>query len=112
MAILKNLEVLRLGHPGVEAVVYLDLGSGTVLGKTSAINQPQEEFDALSATASGLIGGATGETDEAVRLGPMDALIIRRSPVSPSEAVCVVCAPDADVLSVLNHVTAALDANG
>jgi len=112
MAILKNLEALRLGHPGVEAIAYVDLGSGTVLGKTSAINQPQEEFDALSADASGIIGGPNGEADEAVRLQSTEALIVRRAPLAPSEAVCVVCSPDVDVLSVLNHVTVALEANG
>ncbi|MEM9342582.1 MAG: hypothetical protein AAGA87_06015 [Pseudomonadota bacterium] len=111
MAILKNLEALRLGHPGIEAIAYVDLGSETVLGKTSAINEPQEEFDALSATASEIIGGATGEADEAVRLQATKSLIIRRAPLAPSEAVCVVCAPDIDVLSVLNHVTVALEAN-
>ena len=109
MAILENLEVLRAGLPSVETVAYMDMRSGTVLGKSAALDEPQERLDALCALASDVLGGASGETDEAVLMKATEALILRRAPGAPAEALCLVCAPDADISKVLDGARRALD---
>lgn len=112
MAILRNLEELRQAIAAVETVTYMDLGSGTVLGRSSAVDLPQERYDRLAALASEILGGAGGETDEAVLLKPGEALVARRSDRAPAEALCLVCAPDADVGLILDGARRALDGQG
>lgn len=109
MAILENLQSLRTGAPAVETVAYVDLRSGTVLGRSMALDLPQERFDALAAVASDLLGGAAGETDEAVLLRETEALVLCRSKSAPTEALCLSCAPDADLTGVLDAAHAALE---
>ena len=101
MALQQDLQRLREQQHGVEAVAYVDMGSSTVLGKSSAIDDAQERFDLLCKTASVLLAGASGEADEAVRLSATEALIVCRSADDPEEALCIVCAPDVDVAAVL-----------
>lgn len=110
MAILQHLEELRTGLPAVETVAYMDLRSGTVLGKSAAIEQPQERLDALCSLASELLGGAQGEADEAVLMRSTEALVLRRAPEAPAEALCLVCAPDVNVSRVLGGARRALEA--
>lgn len=108
MAILQHLEELRVGLPAVETVAYLDLRSGTVLGKAAAIDEPQEQLDALCALVAEIMGGASGETDEAVLMRSTEALVLRRSPDAPAEALCLVCAPDVDISEVMEGARRAL----
>ena len=110
MAILQHLEELRTGLPAVEIAAYMDLRSGTVLGKSAAGDEPQERLDALCAQASDLLGGASGETDEAVMMRSTEALVLRRAPNAPAEALCLVCAPDVDIARVMEGARRALDA--
>lgn len=102
MLILENLDALRRTCTAVETVVYMDLRSGTVLGRSAALDIPQELLDGLATLSSDLLGGANGETDEAVLLKPGEALVMRRAPANAGEALCLVCAPDADVSVVLD----------
>ena len=110
MAILQHLEELRTGLRAVETVAYMDMRSGTVLGKSTATDEPQERFDALCALAADILGGAAGETDEAVLMRSTEALVLRRAPGAPSEALCLVCAPDVDISKVMDGARRALDA--
>ena len=112
MAILENLEALRAGLPGAETAAYMDLRSGTVLGKSAAVEQPQERFDALCALAIDVLGGPTGETDEAVYMKATEATVVCRSAGASTEALCLVCAPDADVAAVLGGARRALEEAG
>ncbi len=112
MAILQHLEELRIGLPAVETVAYMDLRSGTVLGKSSAVDEPQERLDALCALVGEILGGASGETDEAVLMRSTEALVLRRAPGAPAEALCLVCAPDVDISQVMEGARRALGETG
>lgn len=101
MSILDNLEALRRSHRAVETAAYLDLSSGTVLYTSATVRQPQERLDALCATAKALLGEPGDGTAIAVSLRSTEALVVSRSPQSPSEALCVICAPDAAVSEIL-----------
>ena len=109
MAILQHLEELRTRLPAVETVAYMDMRSGTVLGKSTAIDEPQETLDALCALAVDILGGASGETDEAVLMRSTEAYVLRRSPGAPSEALCLVCAPDVNIGKVMDGARRAFE---
>ncbi len=110
MAILQDLEKLRFDLPSVEIVAYMDLRSGTVLGTSAAGDEPQERLDALCALASEILGGASGETNEAVMMRSTEALVLRRAPGAPAEALCLVCAPDVDISRIMESARRALEA--
>ena len=97
------------GH-GIDAVAYVDMAAATVRASRSRIDEPQERYDRLCEAAIALLDGAEGEPDEAVRLASTEALIVCRSSTDPEEALCLVCAPDADVSAVLVQARAAFDA--
>ncbi|MDU8943352.1 hypothetical protein [Ovoidimarina sediminis] len=112
MAVLKDLKRIREAGPGIEAVAYVDMATSTVLATSSAIDEPQERFDGLCDAAIALLDGADGEPDEAVRMASTEALVVCRSAADQEEALCLVCAPDADVSAVMHHARAAFDAEG
>ena len=108
MTIQDDLETLRDGHGAIESATYLDMRSGTVLCSSAETRQPQERLDALCAVARDALGGADGDAREAVSLRATEALVFRRSPRDPAEALCLVCAPDADVAKVIGGARGAL----
>ena len=112
MAVLKDLKSLIEAGQGIGAVAYVDMAAATVLASTSSIDEPQERFDRLCEAAIALLDGAAGEPDEAVRLASTEALVVCRSSTDPEEALCLACAPDADVSAVLGHARAAFAAEG
>ncbi len=101
MSISENLDTLRKNRSAVETATYLDLASGTVLYSSTAVRQPQERLDRLCATAKSLFDEAMDGAAEAVSFGPTEALVFCRSDAAPSEAVCLVCAPDIDLAEIL-----------
>lgn len=108
MAILNNLEDVRRALGAAEMVALADMRSGTVLGKAAAVSLPQEHVDVLAGTAAQLLGGAEGETVEAVLMKSTELLAYLRDPGTPNEALCALCAPDADVDAVLSAMRQAL----
>ena len=112
MAVLKDLKSLIGAGHGIGAVAYVDMATATVLASSSSIDEPQERFDQLCEAAIALLDGADGEPDEAVRLASTEALVVCRSASDPEEALCLVCAPDADVSAVLGHARTAFAVEG
>ena len=110
MAVLKDLKNMTEAGDGIDAVAYVDMATATVLASQSRIDEPQERFDRLCEAATALLDGAEGEPDEAVRLASTEALVVCRSISDPEEALCLVCAPDADVSAVLTRARAAFAA--
>ena len=107
MSLHEHLDTLRQENAEIETVTYMDIGSGMVLYTSAKIRPRQEILDALCATASTLLGGADGSTETAVALKPAEACVLRRSPDETSEAICVVCAPDAQIEKILDGVSGA-----
>lgn len=101
MSISENLDALRASRSSVETASYLDLSSGTVLYSSTAVRQPQERLDKLCATAKALFDEAADGAAEAVSFGPTEALVFCRSGEAPTEAICLVCAPDIDLAEIL-----------
>lgn len=108
MTILKKLDDLKTGFPGAEVAAYLDLAAQTVLGKSSALVQPQERLDALCAEANALLDGPEGDLDEAIRVTPRSVTVVLRAPEDRGEALCLVASPDADVDAARAALQAAL----
>lgn len=112
MTISENLDALRKSRNSVETATYLDLSSGTVLYASTAVRQPQERLDALCSTARALFDEAADGSAEAVSFGPTEALVFCRSGEAPTEAICLVCAPDVDLADILQAAHRALEAQG
>lgn len=104
MDVTSHLEALRRAHAGVETAAFVDFRSGTVLCSSAAIAPPQERLDALCTSAANLLAGPAGDAQRAVTLTPKEALLVQRAAPDASEALCLICAPDADI----NGVDAAL----
>ncbi len=107
MSLHEQLDVLRQENAEIETVTYMDIGSGMVLYTSAKVRPRQENLDALCATAGSLLGGADGSNQVAVSLNATEACVLRRSPDESSEAICVVCAPDAEIEKILDGIAAA-----
>ena len=111
MTISENLDALRKSRTAVEAATYLDLSSGTVLYASTAVKEPQERLDALCSTAQALFDETADGSAEAVSFGPTEALVFCRSGEAPTEAICLVCAPDIDLAEILEAAHQVLGAS-
>ena len=107
MRLHEKLDALRLENSAVEIATYLDIGSGTVLYASSSARVNQEILDNLCETVKTLLGEQDKDSNVALALRSTEALIVCRSSEDPSEAICLVCAPDVDVSSVLAAAEAA-----
>lgn len=104
MSLHEHLDTLRQQNADIETVTYMDIGSGMVLYASSKVRPRQEVLDELCKTAARLIGGVDGSSAVAVSLGPTEATILHRSPDEPSEVICAVCAPDAQIEEILGGI--------
>jgi len=93
-----------------DLAVYADLGARTVLGADAALRVPQEYLDALCDCAAFLFAAAPGDApvEEILFLGPTGGRGFFRSAAEPGEALCVICAPDADLGRLSAEARAAL----
>jgi hypothetical protein len=98
------LAELRARLPACELAVYADYGSGTVLGADGAFQYPQEYLDALCQCAARLFGEADLELDHATFLSPTGGRVFMRASDSSTEALCCICAPDAELSKLLNEI--------
>lgn len=97
MDVIEQLETLRGAHRAVETAAYVDFRSGTVLASSAAIAPPQERLDALCKTAGLLLDGPAGEATHAAMLSPMETVIVQRAATNAGEALCLICAANADL---------------
>lgn len=106
------LRAFRAKLPDCDLAVYADLGARTVLGADSALRVPQEYLDALCDCAAFLFAAAEAPSDGAVEeilfLGPTGGRGFFRSAADPGEALCLICAPDADLARLAAAARAAL----
>ena len=97
MDVAAQLDRLRQTHPAIEAAAFVDFRSGTVLCSSAQIAPPQERLDTLCHTAANLLGGPAGDAKSAMMLTAQEAGVLRRPSEDASEALCLICAPDADL---------------
>lgn len=106
------LRAFRDRLPDCDLAVYADLGARTVLGADSALRVPQEYLDALCDCAAFLFAAApapgAGPVEEILFLGPTGGRGFFRSAAEPGEALCLICAPDADLARLAAEARAAL----
>ncbi|MEL6644645.1 MAG: hypothetical protein AAFQ79_11975 [Pseudomonadota bacterium] len=97
MDVIEQLDALRGAHRAVEAAAYVDFKSGTVLASSAVIAPPQERLDALCETAGHLLDGPAGQAVQATMLSPAEAIVIQRADDTAGEALCLICAANADL---------------
>lgn len=106
------LRAFRDRLPDCDLAVYADLGARTVLGADSALRVPQEYLDALCDCAAFLFAAApapgAGPVEEILFLGPTGGRGFFRSAAEPGEALCLICAPDADLARLAAEARSAL----
>lgn len=98
MSIKQQLDTFRQSRPYLETIAYSDLVSRTVLFASSDANFAQENLDALtrSARACFLDSRESGRS-AMVMVRSTEAVLIKRSPRNPNEAICLICDPSVDV---------------
>ncbi len=98
MSIKVQLDEFRQSRPFLETIAYSDLSSQTVLFASSDANFAQESIDALTRGARAcLLKGRESGRSGIVMIRPTEAVLIKRSPRNPNEAICLVCDPSVDV---------------
>ena len=114
MSFTDALGALADSGSGCEIAAFTDLSSGMVLATSGTVSRPRELMDALAAEAVMLLDGAaspgilaalggaeTGRLDEAVVTGPGHTHVFVRAPDEPTEALALICRPDAPVAPLI-----------
>lgn len=111
MSIKKQLDTFRQSRPYLETIAYSDLASQTVLFASSDANFAQEDLDILTRGARTCLlqGHDSGRTGLVV-VRPTEAILIKRSPRNPNEAICLICDPSVDVADMRAAADSILDA--
>ncbi|WP_300444108.1 hypothetical protein [uncultured Mameliella sp.] len=95
-----DLARFRAGFAHCELVMLADTSAGTVLTFASAIHQGQERLDDLCTTACTLFRSELPVFGLAVLSGPRGSKLFLQSPRDPSEVICAVLGPRADVPTI------------
>ena len=114
MNIMDQLNDLRVSTPGCILVAFTDISSAIVLCASSAIKQPQERLDSISANAVSLLTGKTSETvssmigaetptAEAVALNDQNIQIFLRTSQEMNDALCCICSIDVDCTALMRR---------
>ena len=106
------LHTFRNSLTDCDVAAYVDLGSRTVLSSDGALNYAQEYLDALCASAADLFATApsdeSGLVENVLFFSPTGSRFFVRNPAEPNEALCCICAPDADVDQLIEAARTAL----
>ncbi|MBV1867955.1 MAG: hypothetical protein KUG69_08635 [Marinosulfonomonas sp.] len=110
MSTLDQMDELRQGFPGCRAVALADMSSGIVLCVSSANKHPQEQLDALCATANEFFNGAPAgkmfgvlendkksNPEQGMTITPSETCVYLRSPADLMETLVAICNADVDI---------------
>lgn len=99
-----------------DVLIYADLHSRTVLSTDGAVRHPQEQLDALCHAAADLFAASEGTRSDGLPhiffLSPTGGRAFFRNTKEPSEALCCIFGPDADVDTLFREIRAALPGEG
>lgn len=122
MNVTAELDAMRSELSGCSLVAFTDLSSQLVLCASAASKPVQEELNALSEAANLALDGAFAEgaaplwseggeapAETAVLLTGAEVRVFLRSPGKPNEALVCVCAPDAELDTVVDSARSTLN---
>ena len=92
-----DLVRFRAGFASCELVMLVDLSAGTVLMSDSTVHLGQERLDRLCETAGTIFAGDLPATGTAILSAPTGSHVFLQSPVDPSEVLCGLFGPAADL---------------
>ncbi|WP_421904583.1 hypothetical protein [Mameliella sp.] len=95
-----DLARFRAGFAHCELVMLADTAARTVLTFDSAIHQGQERLDDLCATACALFRADLPVSGMALLSGPRGSRLFLQLPQEPSEVICAVLGPRADLPAI------------
>ena len=111
MDVTKELDGFRTKVAGCDLAAFADLNTRMILCVSSSSRHAQEELDALTETASVVLGGAVAESAvaflngekplSAITVTKIDARVYLRTAATDNEALICICAPDADLVEVV-----------
>ncbi len=111
-----TLRAFRSTLPDCATVILSDLEAGLVLASDASFAHPQEQLDALAADTARALSCAldpgVATPHQAVLLGPTASHLVLRDPAIPSHALTCICAPDADLRSMLQAMAGFLARQG
>jgi hypothetical protein len=108
----ETLRQLRKRLADCELILYADVVSGTVLAADSRLVYPQENLDAICASARTFLSAprlaSHDLTGEAVFQTPTATRVFLRAYSDPNEALACICGPRTDLGHVLEELRGAL----
>lgn len=107
---ISDLAQFRTQFDACELVMLADLSTMTILGSNSALKLGQEKLDEICVAAGDVFAAhALGDQGAAMVFRPTGTRLFVRSKDEPSEVLCGVFAPDADMSGVLEAAQDLLD---
>ena len=112
MSVNEELDAFRAGVSGCDVAALVDLSTSMVLSTSTSLRLPQEELDALAATAKdvltgpmseaalGVDGADAPEATEGLLATASDTRTFFSAGSGRHEALICVCGPDADLAQV------------